>query len=285
MVKLNENLRERRWGFIILGVYIFIALVYLFFDGWHYEWLEYGYSGVNQHFDFTIFSDMSWDIVDGKQVYYSTNNLHNFVYICYWTGTISYLSLITGNKWLRQGSIATLAFPVISFFSTINPFVASDIFTLDIFRYHAYFLQIVYDMNHICGIILGIYNYKVLVKNDDKINFKKITPTIMFTWFLFILSRFTLQKWPFWAPGNEIGMIGTNQINNMPFVFYGFEYIIVVAILYTINIILYFTAPKVKSVFWKIFSPFLVFTILTIAFVALGLIELQVIPGSAFIQT
>lgn len=284
MVKLNENLRERRWGFFFLGIYIFIFLFYLFFDGWHYEWIDYGYAGANQHFDFNIFGDMQWEIVNGERVYYSTNNLHNLVYICYYTGLISCLALLTGNKWLRQGSVATMAFPVMSAFSTINPFVASDIFTLDIFYYHSYILQIVYDLNHICGIIMGIYNYKILIENNERIDFKKITPTILFTWLLFILARVFLQKWPFWAPGNELGMISTNQINNMPFVFYGLEYIIVIALLYFVNIVIYFTEPLIKKKSAKIAIPFVVFAALTITLVAAGLIELQDIPSSAFVQ-
>ncbi|MCF2140695.1 MAG: hypothetical protein K9W44_11630 [Candidatus Lokiarchaeota archaeon] len=284
MIKLNENKRERHWGYFFMGIYIFIFLFYLFFDGWHFEWLHYGYSGANQHFDFNIFGDMQWDIINGERVYYSTNNLHNLVYICYWTGTISYLALITGNKWLRQGSVATMAFPVISAFSTINPFVASDIFTWDIFYYHSYILQIIYDLNHLCGIIMGIYNYNALNKNNENINFKKITPTILFTWLLFILARIFLQKWPYWAPGNELGMISTNQINNMPFVFYGLEYIIVIALLYFINGILYFVGPRIKRTWVRTLAQFLVFAIITIIFVQVGLIELQVIPYTAFVQ-
>ena len=72
-MKLNENLKERKLGYICLCAYIIIFVVYLFWDGWSFEWLEYGYNGANQHFDLNIFSDMDWELVDGEPVYYSTN--------------------------------------------------------------------------------------------------------------------------------------------------------------------------------------------------------------------
>lgn len=284
-ISLNPNRKQRKIGFFFLTIYLSIIIFYLFFDGWHFEWLAYGYDGANQHFDLNIFSDMDWELVNGVPVYNSTNNLHNLIYMCLWTGILSAFALVTGNKWLRQGAVGTMAFPVISTFSTINPFIASDILTFDIFRYHFYILQIVYDINHLSGIILGVYNFHLLIKDKEEINFKKITPIIMFTWLLFILSRFLLQKWPFWDPANRIGMISTNQINNMPFFLYGFEYIIVVALLYFINVVVKFSIPKIQNHKMKLIFPFLVFAGFTIIFVMIGLIVLQEIPGSAFIQS
>ena len=295
-MKLNENLKERKMGFIFLSIYFVIFLVYLFFDGWAHEWYFYGYGGKSQHFDLDIFSDMVWSLSEGKRVIESTNNLHNLVYICYYTGLASAFALITGNEWLKKGSIATLAFPVISFFSTINPFYAKDVFTWEIFRYHFYFLQIFYDLNHICGMIMGVtILYNTAKKNEKIVDFKKMAPIIMFTWFLFYLSKIFLQKWQFWTPGNELGVISTNQINNMPFDFYGLEYIIVVVLLYFINFLLN-TADKwlkksgfpekVNISYAKLitFVPFIIFVVLTLIFIAVGLIVLQVIPKEAFIQ-
>lgn len=284
MIKLNENRTQRRVGFFFLGVYVFILIVYLFFDGWHYEWLHYGYDGINQHWDWNVIGDMQWELIDGKPVYYSTNNLHNLVYTCYWIAVNSVFALILDNKFLRQGAMATLAFPVISFFSTINPYVAKEVFTTDIFFYHSYGLQIVYDLNHISGTIMGVYIFYIAAKRNEEIDLKKIAPMILFTWVLFILARVTLQKWPFWAPVNEVAMIGTNQINDMPFIFYGLEYIIVVALLYAINILVkavnkHISNPKMKTVF-----PFVLFAVLTIIFIMADLIVLQVIPWQRFIQ-
>ena len=153
-ISLNTNKKQRTLGFFFISVYVCIIIFYLFFDGWPFEWLVYGYDGTNQHFDTNIFSDMEWELVNGQPVYTATNNLHNLIYMCLWTGIFSAIALITGNKMLRQWSVATMAFPVISAFSSINPFVASDIFTLDVFRYHFYILQIVYDINHLSGIII-----------------------------------------------------------------------------------------------------------------------------------
>ena len=199
-VTLNPNHKQRKIGFFFLAIYLSLILFYLFFDGWHFEWLEYGYDGANQHFDTNIFSDMDWELVNGEPVYYSTNNLHNLIYMCLWTGILSAFALVTGNKWLRQGAVGTMAFPVMSAFSTLNPFIASDIFTFEIFRYHFYILQFVYDINHLSGIILGVYNFHLLIKDKEEINFKKITPVIMFTWFFshdkpHLLLKYLLEKY------------------------------------------------------------------------------------------
>ncbi|MHA1474804.1 MAG: hypothetical protein ACTSRX_03470 [Promethearchaeota archaeon] len=296
-MKLNKNLKERKLGYICLSIYFVIFLVYLFFDGWSFEWLHYGYDGANQHFDLDIFSDMIWSLnSEGERVITSTNNLHNLVYICYYTGLASVIGLITGNEWFKKGSIATLAFPVISFFSSINPFVATDIFTWDIFRYHFYFLQIFYDLNHICGMIMGVtILYNTAKKGEKVVDFKKMAPIIMFTWLLYYLAKFFLQKNPFSALGSELGVISTNQINNMPFYFYGLEYIIVVVLLYFISFLLNAAdkwlkksdfPERVKISYAKLitFVPFIIFVVLTIIFIAAGLIVLQVIPKEAFIQ-
>ena len=199
---------------------------------------------------------------------------------------ISCAALLTGNKRLRQCSVGTLAFPIMSFFSTINPIVAHEIFTLDVFRYHAYIVQIVYDINHICGMIMGIYNYYLLNKDQEEISLKQITPVIGFTWFLYLISRVVMQKWPYWDPAHRTtGMISTNQINNMPVYLYGFEYIIVVVILYGVNFSMLKLNPKIKNIKIKTFYPFFIFAGLTILLVLIQFIELQDIPGSSFIQS
>ena len=266
--------------FLYFGIFIF----YLFFDGWLYEWVTFGYEGKSQHFDLHLFSDMIWYLKNGRPVFLSTNNQHNLVYICYWTGTISYLSLIFDNPWLRQGAIATMAFPVVSLLSTINPLVASNIFTMQVFHYHSYILQLVYDLIHISGTILGVYIYKIELDHGNNIKLKYMTPTILFSWLLFFLSRVFLQKWPFFDPGNRQGMISTNQINNMPFFLYGFEYCIVVFILYGVNTGLRMFNNRCENRSLKLVLPFLVFAGLTVIMVLTGLIVLQEIPGSSFLQ-
>ena len=93
-------------GFICLGIYVMIFIIYLFWDGWAHEWYFYGYDGASQHFDINIFSDMVWSLNSkGERVIESTNNLHNLVYICYYTGLASVIGLITGNEWFKKGSI------------------------------------------------------------------------------------------------------------------------------------------------------------------------------------
>ncbi len=89
---------------------------------------------------------MNFEIVNGEYLYHSTHNLMHFLYLCYWTGAVNYLYLITGNKWLKQGSIATMAFAMMAFFSTINPIDAKYIFSTDVFKFHSYYLQIVFDI-------------------------------------------------------------------------------------------------------------------------------------------
>jgi hypothetical protein len=280
MIKLNENKTQRRIGFFFMVIYIGIFLFYLFWDGWLYEWIQpgVGYSGTSQHFDFNIFGDMIWRITDlenGIREYDATNNLHNLVYTCYWTATIAYLALITGNKWLRQGSMATFGFPVMSMFSTINPVDAADAFNPIIFHYHSYILQIVYDINHICGTIMCIYIFYITAKQNEEIEFKYIHPTAIFTWILYLLARIFLSDWPYLANMNSIGMISTNQINNMIWNWYGTEYIIAFSFIYLINFIIKYANRRIKNPKLKTLFPFVFFAIFTVTFIAIGLIELQ----------
>ena len=280
-MQLNPNLKERRMGYFFMFIFFLISIFYLFYDGWIYEWVEYGFEGANQHWDLNIFNDIKYTIVDGEYVYTATHNLQHFIYLCYWTAAVNYWYLITGNKWLRQGAIATMAFPVMSFFSTINPIVAKDIFTLDLFRLHGYYLQFVFDINHIAGSIMGFYIFYTAVKEKDfEMNFKMMTPFILGTWVFYLITRFLMVP-----TGMDTGYYDTNQINNQPFYFYGFEYlIVVVSLLYAINfgikkLIKIIPNPKAKAV-----VPYAIFAILTITFVLLGLITLQNIPYTQFVQ-
>ncbi len=137
--------------------------------------------------------------------------------------------------------------------------------------------------------------YNTAKKNEKIVDFKKMAPMIMFTWFLYYLAKIFLQKWPLWAPENALGVINTNQINNMPFYFYELEYNIVVVLLYFINFLLNAAdkwlkksdfPEKVHISYTKliIFVPFIIFVVLTIIFIAVGPIVLQVFPPGTFAQ-
>ncbi len=284
-MKLNPNLKERRWGFFFMFVFFLISLFYLFYDGWLYEWVKYGYSGANQHWDLIIFGDMNFDIINGEYVYTSTHNLMHFLYLCYWTAAVNYFYLITGNKWLKQGSIATMAFAMMAFFSTINPINVKDIFSTDVFTFHSYYLQFVFDINHISGIIMGFYIFNSSIKEGEEINFKMITPFILGTWFIYLITKVLMTPWPFWAPGNELGYYDTNQINNIPFQLYGFEYLLlVVPLLYLINFLVKSLTRKIKNPKLKAIVPYAIFAGFTLFFVFIDFIVLQDIPYQQFIQ-
>ena len=193
-MQLNPNLKERRMGYFFLGIFILISLFYLFFDGWIYEWIAFGTDGANQHWDLKIFGDLQYTIVDGDFIYTSTHNLQHFLYLCFWTAGVSYSYLITGNKWLRQGAIALMAFPIMAFMASINPVNITE-WTSDVFRFHSYPLQLVFDLNHISGAIMGAYIFYNAVKETKvdkgdkkeekesfKMNIKMMTPFILGRW-------------------------------------------------------------------------------------------------------
>ena len=69
MIKLNPNLKERRMGFFFMFVFFLISIFYLFYDGWIYEWVEYGYTGANQHWDLIVFGDMKYEIMENMYIH------------------------------------------------------------------------------------------------------------------------------------------------------------------------------------------------------------------------
>lgn len=263
-MKLNRNIRERAMGIIFIILWLLIFTFYLTWDGWLYEWRSVGYTGVNQHFDFDFF-DMKWSYDETGVVFYnSTNNLHNIIYICYFVFILGGLGLLFDNEYAKQGVMATLPISVISLLSTLNP------------QDHLYIVQIVYDIVHLSGTIMGVYFFCTC-----ELKIKKTLPAIFGTWALYILSRLLCEPWPYWAE-NCNGYFSTNQINEMPLYFYGFEYGGVVIILLLIN---YFVAklnskiPKGKI---KGMVPILVYVLVCLLLQVLGLIKLQDIPISAF---
>ncbi len=256
-MKLNENLKERKMGYIFGGIWIAVTLFYATWDGWIYEWKQCGYNGPNQHFDLNLF-DMVWEMQNGQVIYYSTNNLHNIIYLCFFTFLIGVIALITGNEKLRHSTMALLAFPIMAAFATLNP---PD---------HLYIVQIVYDLVHFCGAFIGVYFYYT-----TDLDIKKAKEGILFTWVIFFVSRLLVQKWPYWAPGNEIGYFSVNQINNMPFYAYGFEYGVVVIILFVVNFGMAKIIEKIPDRKWKALFPFAFYCIVLIIFMAAGLIVIQ----------
>ncbi|MHA1674201.1 MAG: hypothetical protein ACTSYI_11315 [Promethearchaeota archaeon] len=290
-ITLNPNLKERRMGYFFLGVFFLISLFYLFYDGWLYEWVEFGYEGINQHWDLKVFGDLDYEIINGEYIYHSTHNLQHFFYLCYYSAAFCYFYLITGSEWLRQGAIATMAFPVMTFFSTINPIYVKEIFSPDAFRFHSYYLQFVFDLNHIGGMIMGFYIFYTSVRDKFKMDFKKMTPFIMFTWLIYMITKVVMTEWPFWAGDSGWGPTGagayydTNQINMFPVHFYGLEFLIVVGLLYFINVGVKFSSAKIKDPKWQAIVPYAFFSGLTIIMVLIGAIQLQNIPWQAFPQT
>lgn len=256
-LKLNEDLKERKMGYIFGAIWLAILIFYMTWDGWLYEWLECGYDGPNMHFDLDMF-DMQWEIVNGEIVYYSTNNLHNIIYLCYVTFAFGVLALLTGNERLKHSAMALLPFPVMATMATLNPYD------------RLFVLQNVYDLVHLSGIIIGIY---LFYKMD--IDVKKAAPAIFFTWIIFFLSRILMQKWPYWAEGHEIGYFSVNQINDMPFYAYGFEYVIVVVLLFVINFVVAKILEKISGRIWKAVFPVALYSIVLLILNLSGLITLQ----------
>ena len=258
MVKLNDDLAERRVGWIFMIIWFAVLIFYLTWDGWIAEWRICGYNGPNQHFDLNFF-DMRYSVVDGKIIYESTNNLHNIIYLCYYTFFFAWLGLLTGNRFCKQGATALTAFPVVATLFTLNP---AD---------HVYIVQIVYDIVHGSSTAACIY---LFYKNDLKI--KEASPVIWGTWGIYLLSRVLIQPWPFWE-NNTLGYFGVNQINTMPFYFYGMEFLLVIGIAYLANVVIFTVNSRLKRKILKAFFPFVMYAGLFITFQLLGLVTLEVL--------
>ena len=256
---LNEDLKERKMGWIFLAMWLAVLIIYLTWDGWVYEWRMCGYNGLNQHFDLDIF-DMEYTFVDGAVVYQSTNNLHNIVYLCFFTFFMGWTGLLFDWEWARQGAMATLAFPVVAAMSTLDPITD-----------HLYFLQIVYNFVHISGIIMGVYFFW-----KEDMEWKKTLPGIFIGWVIYIFSRILLTPWPYWK-NDGLAYFGANQMNDMPLYFYGFEYGLVVLIFLSVNLLLIQINSKIPERKYKALFPFLIFFILCVVFIATGLITLQIV--------
>ncbi len=258
-MKLNPNLRERRIGWIFLVIWLFTMFFYITWDGWLQEWRITGYEGSNQHFDLDLFDFSVTVKSDGTYIYNSTNNLHNLIYICYFVLFMGWFGLIFDVEWLKQGTMGTVGVSFIATLATLNP---SD---------HLYILQITYDIVHLSGIILGLYLF-----SRYRPSLKLMTPGILLTSVFYILSRIIYEPWPYWEESAN-AFYSINQINDVPFYFYGFEYVIVLGLLFGMNIIIKLIINRIEDRKYWIFVPMIVYSVTCMIMLALNLISLATI--------
>lgn len=256
-MKINRYKFEFKLGFFFFVVWSVVFVFYLTWDGWIWEWNYLGYEGPNQHFDVDIFDLKIERLDDGGIIYHSTNNVHNLIYICFYVFFLGWFGLITDSKWIKNGFLAISGISFIAFVATISPL-----------KNHTYIVQIVYDVVHISAIIMAIYIF-----SRENFSFKKGLPFIFITWFFYLMSRIILEPWPYWK-GNKDAYYSLNQVNDMPFYFYGLEYSIVIAVMVGLNLLIYLLLSKVKNRFLKVFIPFAVFIITYLIINSLGLIKI-----------
>jgi hypothetical protein len=254
-MKLNPNVIERRIGWIFFIIWLFTFIFYFTWDGWIQEWRITGYEGENQHFDLDPFDFSVTTKNDGTYIYNSTNNLHNLIYICYFVFFMGWFGLLFDIEWAKQGTMGTVGISFIATLSTLNP---SD---------HLYILQINYDIVHLSGIILGLFLF-----SRHRPSLKKITTGILLTSVFYILSRIIYEPWPYWEESAN-AYYSVNQINDVPFYFYGFEYSVVIALLYFINLTILLINTRIKNKKIWVFTPMIIYTITCILLFSLNLVH------------
>jgi len=264
-MRLNKNRFELRFGLIFLILWIFIFVFHATWDGWIWEWNYFGYNGPNQHFDFDLFDLKITRLEDGGIIYNSTNNLHNLIYICFFTFFMGWFGLIFDIEWAKQGLMATSGISFIAAIATLKPWIN-----------HTYILQTVYDVIHVSGIIMATYLF-----SKKKISLIKIIPGLLGTWILYLLSRILLEPWPYWTESRN-AYFSINQINNMPFYFYGFEYLIVIVVLMGVNFIIHLLNLKMKNRILKAVFPLLIFTFVYLVMNSLNFIEVPLVDLRAW---
>lgn len=155
--------------------------------------------------------------------------------------------------------MGTVGISFIATLSTLNP---SD---------HLYILQINYDIVHVSGIILGLFLF-----SQHRPSLKKMTPGISLTFVFYILSRIIYEPWPYWEESAN-AYYSVNQINDVPFYFYGFEYSVVIALLYVINITILLINMRIKNKKIWVFTPMIIYTIACILLFSLNLVHPPVV--------
>ncbi|HPE69188.1 MAG TPA: hypothetical protein P5560_05125 [Thermotogota bacterium] len=257
-MKRNPNRKERFWGYVVLLLWIGMCLFYTTWDGWLYEWRECGYAGPNQHFDLDLL-DMRWDPeAPGGPVYFSTNNLHSLLYICLFVVFMGWWGLLFNQAWARQGTMGTLPISVVALFSTFFPITD-----------HLYMLQWVYDLVHVTGIVLGLYFFAV-----DVLIPRKTMWGMFGAWILYVFSRVMVEPWPFWSQ-NANGYFSVNQVNDMPFYFFGLEYAAVFAIILVVNLVLAPVQKRLRRTWVKVAFPVALFLAVGTILLVTGAIQIQ----------
>ena len=263
-MKLNSDRAERRVGWILAGLWISVLVFYCLWDGWVWEWLAVGYGGANQHVDLDLF-DMQWERAsDGRMTYLSTNNLFNIIYICYFVFFMAWVGLLFGSRWARQGVMATMAFCFGAAVVTLTPVE------------HLYPVQIAYDIVHVSSIAAGLYFFY-----KDTPVLKLGLPALGMTWILYLLSRVLCEPWPYWSEDRN-AFFSVNQINEMPFYFFGLEYVIVVLLFLGIHAAVIALRRKLPGPRARVLTPLIIYGTLVAVLKSLGLIEPPHIDPSAF---
>lgn len=256
MLIMNPDLKERKAGYIFLSIWLAILAFYLTWDGWVYEWEVCGYDGPNQHFDLDFF-DMRYEVVNGQIKYISTNNLHNIIYLCYYGLLIAWLGLLTGNKYLKHGAMSLTSVMFLSILFTLRP---SD---------HQHLIQFVWDVVHLSGVVACAYLF-----SRNKFNLIWSLPVMMSTWIVYYISLLILKPWPFWEH-NNLAYYGINQVNKMPFYFYGLEFSLAIFVLLMINLGVIGLQPRFPGAKARVVLPFLIGFIAYLILLFLGLIEIE----------
>jgi len=264
-MQLNEDKFELKLGIIFFIIWSLVLVFYLTWDGWIWEWNYFGYNGPNQHFDLNLFDLKIERLKDGEIIYYSTNNLHNLLYICFFVFFLGWFGLIFDSKWAKNGFLATSGISFLAALATMFPL-----------KYHIYILQIIYDIIHGSAVVMASYLF-----SKERFLLKKALPAIFLTWTLYMLSRIALEPWPYWI-GNKDAYFSLNQVNDMPFYFYGLEYSIVIAVMIGLNIPIYLAISRVKNRFLRVLTPFAMFMIVYFVIYSLGLIHIPKIDIKAW---
>jgi len=256
-MRLNKDLFERRLGIFFMVLWILIMFFYLTWDGWLYEWRDCGYSGPSQHFDLDI-TDMQYSrSPDNEITYLSTNNLHNLIYLCYLVFLIGWLGLLFDLEWAKQGAMATMGISFVAALSTLN---LSD---------HVYLLQVMYDLVHLSGVVMGAYLF-----SKYHLKTSKSLPVVLGTWAIYLVSHLIFTPWPFWENVGQ-AYFSVNQINDLPFFLFGMEYIVVVVIILAVNTLIVKLNGRTSNRFLRVLIPLGVYFLLFMIMYSTGLIIVQ----------
>lgn len=261
---LNSNPGERRFGWILLALWVIMLAFYCTWDGWIWEWHSQGYGGASQHFDLDLF-DLRWERAsDGSMSYASTNNLHNIIYICFAVFTMAWVGLLFDAGWARQGVMATMGFPFVATLVTLKP---SD---------HLYLVQIVYDAVHISGIAAGAYFFF-----KDIPVLRRGLAGVAITWCFYLVSRVLCEPWPYWSePRNAY--FSVNNINDIPFYFFGLEFLLVVLLALGAHAAIIALRRWLPGPRARVLVPLIIYGAMCGILKSLGLIEPPDLSGSTF---